>query len=126
MALRNEELTGRIIAAAIEVHKELGPGFLESIYQNAMEIELDSRGIEFDRLKKVKVLYRGREVGEHELDLFVFDQIVVELKAIRDISDVHFAIVRSYLRAVDRQDGLILNFGRVTLQPRRVEFSPKD
>ena len=59
-------------------------------------------------------------------DLFVFDQIVVELKAIRDISDVHFAIVRSYLRAVDRQDGLILNFGRVTLQPRRVEFSPKD
>lgn len=126
MALRNEELTGRIIAAAIEVHKELGPGFLESIYQNAMEIELDSRGIEFDRLKKVKVLYRGREVGEHELDLFVFDQIVVELKAIRDISDVHFAIVRSYLRAVDRQDGLILNFGRVTLQPRRVEFSRKD
>lgn len=126
MALRNEELTGRIIAAAIEVHKELGPGFLESIYQKAMEIELDSRGIEFDHLKKVKVFYRGREVGEHELDLFVFDQIVVELKAIRGISDVHFAIVRSYLRAVDRQDGLILNFGGVTLQPRRVEFSPKD
>lgn len=120
MALELEEVTGAIIGAAIEVHRSLGPGFVESVYESALVIELRERSIPFERQLPVSVLYRGHVVGLHRLDLFVADQIVVELKAIREITDTHFAVVRSYLRAVDRQHGLILNFAKPTLETRRV------
>jgi GxxExxY protein len=121
--LEHEELTGDIIAAAIEVHKELGPGFIEAIYENALALELGARGIPFQRQISVPIVYRDSEVGLHRLDLYVADQIVVELKAIKAIEDIHFAIVRSYLRAVGREHGLILNFAKVTLEIKRVVVS---
>ncbi len=120
MELRDEELTGAIIEAAIEVHRQLGPGFLESIYQKALEIELTKRRIPHEAQKRVTVRYDGQEVGEHVLDLLVYSKIVVELKAVKSIETVHYAIVRSYLKAVDCRDGLILNFAKATIDPKRV------
>jgi len=130
MALEHEELTGNIIGAAIEVHRHLGPGFPESVYENAIAVELRRRGIPFTRQLTVDVLYRDIEVGRHRLDLLVADEIVVELKAIKSLQPVHFAVVRSYLCAADRLHGLLLNwrsqvtwaFGSAgkTLEARRV------
>lgn len=120
MPLEHEELTGPLIGAAIAVHKELGPGFLESVYDNALVVELRRRSIPFQRQVAVPILYQDIEVGMHRLDLFVSDEIVVELKAVKDITDLHFAIVRSYLRAVNRKHGLILNFSKQTLEVKRV------
>ncbi len=120
MPLEHEELTERIIGAAIDVHKALGPGFIESIYENALVIELTRRGLGFQQQFPVDVLYSGCKVGTHELDLFVESLIVVELKAIKAFEDIHFAVVRSYLRAVGREHGLLLNFGKLTLDIRRV------
>ncbi len=120
LRLQHEELTGRIIGAAIEVHKALGPGYLEVVYENALAIELRARDIPFQRQLTVPIVYRGSEVGMHRLDLFVDDLIVVELKAVKALEDVHFAVVRSYLRAIGREHGLILNFARPTLEVKRV------
>ncbi len=119
-ALEHGELTERIIGAAIEVHKRLGPGFLESIYENALVIELGKRGLKTDQQRQIPVTYDGIEVGKHILDLLVEDTIVVELKAIKNLEDIHFAIVRSYLKAVGRRHGLLLNFQKPTLEVRRV------
>lgn len=120
MALELEGLTERIIGAAIEVHKALGRGFLESIYENAFAVELRAQDIPFRRQVAVPVIYRGVEVGLHRLDLFVFDEIVVELEAVTRLEDVHFVVVRSYLRAADREHGLLLNFAKPTLEIKRV------
>ena len=120
MALEHEDLTGRIIGAAIEVHRTLGPGFLESIYENALAIELRRRDIPFLRQLAVPVLYLGAEVGFHRLDMLVDDLIVVELKTSKRFADIDFVVVRSYLRAVDREHGLLLNFATSTLDVKRV------
>lgn len=120
MALEHEALTGAVIGAAIEVHKTLGPGFIESVYEQAMVVELRHRGVAFQRQLTVPVLYRGVEVGLHRLDLFVSDEIVVELKAVRELVDAHFVVVRSYLRAVNRDHGLLLNFAKPKLVVKRV------
>ncbi len=120
MPLELENHTGRIIAAAIEVHRELGPGFLETFYENALALELRARGISFQRQLAVPVLYKGHEVGLHRVDLFVLDEIVVELKAVKTMVNVHFVVVRSYLRVIGRKHGLLLNFARPTLEIKRV------
>jgi len=125
MQLAHAELTGGVIGAAIEVHKALGPGFLESIYENALAIELRARGIRFERQLAVPILYRGSEVGRHRLDLLVADLIVVELKAVKALEDVHFAVVRSYLRATGLEHGLILSFGKPILESKRVIASER-
>ena len=122
MPLEHEELTGPIIGAAIDVHKELGPGFAESVYENGLVLELRQRGIPFQRQLAIPVLYRGVEVGLHRLDLFVANAIVVELKATRDLADVHFVVVRSYLRAAERDHGRILNFAKEKLEVKRVRL----
>jgi GxxExxY protein len=119
-ALEHQELTEKIIGAAIEVHKRLGPGFLESIYENALVIELGKRSLKADQQRQISVQYDGVEVGKHILDLLVEDTIVVELKAIKNLEDIHFAIVRSYLRAAGRRHGLLLNFQKPTLEVKRV------
>lgn len=124
MALEHEDLTGKIIAAAIEVHRRLGPGFLESIYENALVIELRKRGLKVQQQIEVPIMYDGIEAGKHRLDLFVEDTIVVEVKAMRDFEDIHFAITKSYLKAMGKEHGLLLNFGKVTLQPKRAIYSP--
>src|SRR6266851_283520 len=120
MALEFEASTERIIGAAIEVHRRLGPGFLESLYEKALIIELKKRGLAVQDQMEVIISYDDVEVGRHRLDLFVEDTIVVELKAIKNLEDIHFAIVRSYLKAVGRKHGLLLNFAKITLEVKRV------
>lgn len=120
MTLELEDRTGRMIGAAIEVHRTLGPGFLERVYENALAVELARRGISFVRQLNVPIRYQGVEVGEHVLDLLVDDQIVVELKAARRLEDIHFVILRSYLKAVERKHGLLLNFAGTSLEIKRV------
>jgi GxxExxY protein len=115
-----EELSGRILGAAVEVHKALGAGFLESIYQNAMEVALAHRSIEFERQKPIHVFFEGVDVGLHVLDLVVGGAIVLELKAIKDLEDIHFAQLRSYLKATGLHVGLLLNFNAPTLVVKRV------
>src|SRR6266403_650907 len=118
--LRDSEITEAIIAAAIAVHRELGPGFLESIYEQALAVEFALRGIAFIRQKPVPLFYRDHQIGEHRLDFLVEEKIIVELKAVEIIDNVHFAIVRSYLKATGLADGLILNFSTMPLAVKRV------
>ena len=98
----------------------LGLDSLESVYENALALELAARGIGFERQLAVRILCRDSEVGLHRLDLLVAALIVVELKAVKTLEDVHFAVVRSYLRATGREPGLILNFAKPTLEIKRV------
>jgi len=122
--LVHEELTGKIIACAIEVHKALGPGFLESIYEAALVVELRRVGLKVEQQKVLPIRYRNVLVGEHRLDLLVEDTIIVELKAISALEDVHFAIVRSYLKAARLEHGLLLNFASMPLTVKRVLYQP--
>src|SRR5438045_8335860 len=118
--LRDSEITEPIIAAAIRVHRELGPGFLESIYELALAVEFALSGIQFIRQHPVPLFYRDHQVGEHRLDFLVEGKIVVELKAVSELEDIHFAIGRSYLKATNLQDGLLFNFATV---PRSEEHT---
>ena len=118
--LGEADVTGEIIGAAIAVHTELGPGFLESIYEQALAVEFALRGIAFVRQMAVPLFYRDHQIGEHRLDFMVDDKIVVELKAVERLENVHFAIIRSYLKATSRANGLILNFSAMPLTVKRV------
>jgi GxxExxY protein len=115
-----EPVSGKIIEAAIAVHVALGPGFLESIYHSALRIALRNRGIPYESQKKVHIYFEGAEVGVHCLDLLVDSQVVVELKAVEELADIHFAQVRSYLKATSLRVGLLLNFGEKTLNVKRI------
>lgn len=105
-----DELAHAVIGAAIEVHRVLGPGFLEEVYEQALCVELRRRGIPFERQKATKVEYKGEYVGEGRLDLLVDDRLVVELKAVREVAPIHTAIVLSYLKTIGRRLGLLINF----------------
>ena len=120
MTLEHEELTGRIIAAAIEVHRRLCPGFLESIYENALVIALKQAGLKVSQQMEISIEFDGIVIGKHRLDLLVQDTIVVELKAVKSLEDVHFAIVKSYLRAAGKEHGLLINFAKPTIEVKRV------
>jgi len=110
------ELTGRIIGCAIAVHRELGPGFLESVYQRALAIELRLAGIDFESEKVIHVSYRGQCVATHRVDLIVGGRIVVETKSVDRLDEAHVAQVLSYLRATGLRVGLLLNFRAVHLR----------
>ena len=118
--LKDKVLTDQIIRAAIAVHRDLGPGFLESIYEEALCVEFEAMGIAFERQKTISLMYHGRPVGEHRLDLLVCGRAVVELKAISALEKVHYAIVRSYMNAVKTDIGLLLNFAAMPLTIKRV------
>jgi len=122
MQLPCRELTEKIIGAAIEVHRQLGPGFIESIYENALVVELRHGGLKVSQQLEVIVKYKEIEVGQHRLDLLVEDSIVVELKVVKQIEDIHFAIVKSYLKALGKNHGLILNFAKIKLEAKRVIY----
>lgn len=105
-----EELARQFVDAALEVHRELGPGYDELIYENALAVELELRGIPFNRQKTIKVFYKGVEVGEGRLDLLLDDELVVELKAVDELNPRHLAQVISYLKATELPLGLLVNF----------------
>jgi GxxExxY protein len=115
-----EALSRRIIGAAIKVHKELGPGFLESIYEEALKLEFTENRLNFENQKEITIEYLGTSVGTHRLDLLVENEIIVELKAVKEFADIHFAQVRSYLKATGLKTGLLINFAGSTLKVKRI------
>ena len=119
----HRDLTDRILGAAIYVHRYLGPGFLEKIYENALCLEFSKRKIIFSQQVPIFVRYEGDPVGMHRLDLLIENKIVVEIKACREIEEIHFATVLSYLKATQLEAGLILNYFSPTLKIRRVVYS---
>ena len=115
-----DELSNKIIKSAIEVHKKLGPGFLESIYQAALPIELKKEGMEVEFQKEIKIYYDNQEVGLHRLDLLINKEIIIELKTIEEFDDSHTAQIISYLKATGLKIGLLLNFAKEVLKVKRV------
>lgn len=111
MAILYRDLSYQVRGSIYTVFKELGPGFLENIYQNALEIELTKRGISFEAQKEIEVYYDGIQVGLHRLDLVVEDKIVLELKAVDDLHPQHEAQIISYLKASRLSVGFLVNFG---------------
>jgi len=112
----HRKLTETIIGAAIAVHRELGAGFLESIYENALKHELKKLGLGVEQQKVVSVCYDGVTVGEHRLDLVVEDRVLLELKATAGITNIFIAQVISYLKATGLEVGLIINFNEKLLK----------
>jgi len=113
------DVTARIIAAAKEVYRVLGPGFREVIYQRALVLELPAHGLEFGREVWVDVYYKGQKVGRKRVD-FIIDEVMVEIKAKSDLEPVDFVQTLSYLKASGYKVGLLLNFGASKLEIKRL------
>lgn len=111
-----DRLAHEVIGAAIEVHKALGPGYLESVYESALGIELDHRGILYERQKAYSLEYRGLPVGDGRIDLLVAGILIVELKAVEQFAPIHKAQVISYLKATGCRLGLLINFNVTVLK----------
>lgn len=118
------ELTGKIIGCAMEVHKRLGNGFQEVIYQRALEIEMRLVGIEFSREHEMPIFYREEQIGTRRVDFLVGGLVSVELKALTKLEDVHLAQAINYLEAYNLEIGLLVNFGAKSLEYRRL-INPK-
>jgi len=118
--MKYEELTYKIIGCAMEVHKQLGNGFQEVIYQRALAIEMQLQNIEFSREHIMDIQYKGYEIGTRRVDFFVENCIMVEIKAIINLEDVHLAQAMNYLEAYNLEIGLLINFGAKSLQHKRV------
>jgi len=115
-----KEITGSIIGAAMQVHKSLGNGFQEVIYQRAMEIELSLSNLEYKREFSMSIFYRDRKIGTRRVDFLVKDTISVELKAVIKLEDVHLAQAKNYLEAYNLEIGLLINFGSKSLEFKRL------
>jgi GxxExxY protein len=107
---KTDELAHIVIGAAIEVHRHLGPGFLESIYEEALCVELTDGRIPFERQKEINLLYKDREIGRHRIDLLVGKLLIVELKTVEALAEIHQAQLISYLKAMRLTLGLLINF----------------
>lgn len=114
------DLTSRIIGCAMTVHKTLGNGFQEVIYQRALEIEMHFAGIQFEREFEMPIFYREQQIGTRRVDFLVENVISVELKAITKLEDVHFAQAINYLEAYNLEIGLLINFGETSLNFKRL------
>jgi GxxExxY protein len=119
--LRYEDLTNRILGVCFEVSNELGAGFLESVYQNALVIALKSKGLHVERECPIPVYFRGENVGQFFADLVVEGLVILELKAVSALSSAHKAQVINYLKASDMDVGLLVNFGVSKLEYRRFD-----
>lgn len=122
--LKYKEITEKIIGAAMKVHSALGNGFQEVIYQRALEIELSEMSVSFAREFNMPVFYKNQQIGERRVDFLVDGKISVELKAIINLESVHFAQARNYLEAYNLEIGLLINFGSISLQFKRLQ-NPK-
>ena len=113
----------RIIGACMEVHKELGCGFLEAVYQEALELELDQQDIPFEREKVLKIHYKGYQLAkEYVADFVCFDKIILEIKALSSLTSEHEAQVLNYLKTSNFKLGLLVNFGQASLQYKRFVY----
>ncbi|MDE3184731.1 MAG: GxxExxY protein [Bacteroidota bacterium] len=118
-----KEITEKIIGAAMRVHSAPGNGFQEVIYQRALEIEMDDSDLKFARELSMPIYYKNKQIGERRVDFFVESKIMVELKAIIQLENVHLAQAKNYLEAYNVQVGLLINFGSISLQFKRLENS---
>ena len=116
----HRELSYQIMEAVFEVHNELGPGFGESVYEEALAYELELRGTPFERQKVVTVRYKGRVVGTHRLDIVVDSKIVLELKAVSALNNVFKQQTLSYLKATGLRLGILINFGAPQVEYTRI------
>lgn len=117
------ELSYTIMAIAFDVHNTLGPGFTENIYEQAMVCEFQARSIAYEQQKVINVFYKGKPIGIYRLDLVIEDQIILELKAVDQITDLHRTQLRSYLKATGLQLGIVLNFSNTRVEHDRVAYS---
>ena len=108
----HEDLTEKVIGAFYTAYNKLGYGFLEKVYENALCIECKNAGLKVEKQKKINVYYDGEEIGEYFADLLVGDLVIVELKAAKTLIDEHEAQLLNYLKATDKEVGLLLNFGK--------------
>ena len=115
-----KELTHNIIGCAMKVHSELGNGFQEVIYQRSLAIEMKKQNISFEREMSMKIFYDGIKVGTRRVDFFVEDIIMVEIKAVIELQDVHLAQAMNYCQAYNLPIGLLINFGARSLEFKRV------
>ena len=118
--LKHSEITEKIIGASYKVHNTLGYGFLEKVYQNSLSIELRSLNLEIEVEKPIKVLYNGEIVGNYVADIVVEDKVIVEIKAVKELSDIHEVQLVNYLKATGIEVGLLINFGTSVQVKRRV------
>lgn len=119
-----DKLTYAVIGCTMTVHNIMGPGFQEVIYQRCMAIEMNKVGIEFQREKEQVVYYDGLEVGTRRADFVIEDKLILELKALVELEDVHLAQAKNYTVAYDFPKGLLINFGSKSLQ-YKLMFNPK-
>ncbi|MDD5327908.1 MAG: GxxExxY protein [Phycisphaerae bacterium] len=120
VVLKHKELSEKIIAAAFTVHKELGYGFVEKVYKNALAIELGEVGIKCAVEVPLRVLYHGKTVGDYYADMIIEDKIIVETKAVSDLEPIHEVQLVNYLKATGLHVGLLINFGQSVKVKRRV------
>ena len=125
MALIHENLTGQIIKAFYNVYNELGYGFLEKVYENALALELESMGLRVGRQRPIRVHYLGRQVGDYYADLIVEGLVIFELKCAEALCEAHEAQLLNYLKATDVEVGLLLNFGRKPAFRRKIFTNDK-
>jgi GxxExxY protein len=118
--MKYEEITHKIIGAAMKVHSVLGNGFQEVIYQRALAIEMEKHGLGFKREMEMGIYYDGIDIGTRRVDFFVEDQIMVELKALIKLEDAHLAQAMNYCQAYNLPIGLLINFGAKSLEFKRV------
>jgi len=115
-----DKLTHKIIGCAMQVHSTLGNGLQEVIYQRALAIEMVFQGLTFEREKEMLIFYRGEQIGTRRVDFFVEECVMVELKAVEKLEGVHKAQALNYLEAYNMADGLLINFGNLSLEFKRV------
>lgn len=115
-----DEITYKVIGCAMKVHNTIGCGFQEVIYQRCLAIELKNAGLEYEREKEQVIHYNGEEVGSRRADFIVENKIVVELKAIVNLDDIHLAQAKNYTVAYNFPVGLLINFGAISLQYKKV------
>ncbi len=114
------DLSYQIMGAVFEVHKKLGPGFLESVYQKAIIEELSGRGMNVETERVIDLIYKDKKIGAHRLDLVIEDKVVVELKTVEGFSIHHKAQLTSYLKASGYKLGILVNFSKAKVEYRRV------
>lgn len=122
MELLHKNITGQIIGAAFEVYQNLGYGFLEKVYQRAMKVELELRGLRAETETKIKVHYKGINVGDYQADIFVQDMVIVELKVAEKYNTLDEAQLLNELKATGIRVGLLINFGRHKVEFKRFVY----
>jgi len=118
--MKHDDVTEKVIGAAYEVHKLLGQGFMEKVYENAMAIELRGAGLRVEQQRPITVRYKGEVMGEYLADLVVEGEVIVELKAVAEVEKVHEVHIVNYLRATGLEVGLLINFSKSVTIKRKV------